>query len=349
MNKNSQMPVQNVDDPKIFHWNLSNFINGGCLSRADILLSAIPVVTPFKKNSVRMCQGYQNRSVPFLERGSVSSIVGVDVYKGRNTYVLEMMTYLEKYLRNDLFGAYVHGSLGIYEEIPYSDFDALAILKDEVFESPKRLARVAKRLSDARSIMLDFDPLQHHGWFVLTEADLKYYPEDYFPLELFRHAKSLFRDKGLELTVNIRNLSGENRPPFDELSNAIFTRITGRNYPKNMYELKGLMSEFMLLPSLYLQARDNKGVYKKLSFDAARADFSNGDWSAMDEVSALRKSWVYNMSALRRWVMTRPEPITRFLAKKCAPGIPDSLKGLLTDNFYAKMTHFVTLMREKLH
>ncbi len=49
-------------------------------------------------------------------------------------------------VKDDLFGAYVHGSLGTYEEIGYSDFDALVIIKDDVFHSRQRLAALAAEL-----------------------------------------------------------------------------------------------------------------------------------------------------------------------------------------------------------
>ena len=75
----------------------------------------------------------------------------IEPYAGQNPYVRKMMHYLVRHLERDLVGAYLHGSLGTWEEIPYSDFDALVILKNEVFESVARLARVADRLRKATS------------------------------------------------------------------------------------------------------------------------------------------------------------------------------------------------------
>jgi hypothetical protein len=335
-------------EPDQFRHKLVRYIYDGCLSRLDTLLSIISKSIPFKKNSSEILKQFQKFNAILSNRIDISSSVAVDIYEGKNCHVLKMKSYLEQNLKNDLMGAYIHGSLGTYEEIPYSDFDGLVIIKDEVFESPRRLVKVTKKLSDARSIMFDFDPLQHHGWFVLTEADLKYYPEYYFPLELFVHAKSLFHDKGLKLAVRTQNSSERNRQVFDDLSNSIIKRITGKKYPKNMYQLKGLLSEFMLLPACYVQVRDGKGIYKKFSFDAARIDFHEEDWSIMDEVATLRKNWLSKMSPLRKWMMTRPETIFRLLTKKYAPKIPDTLGNLLTDNFYVRIQHFVKIMQRKL-
>jgi len=248
-----------------------------------------------------------------------------------------MMVYLERFLKGDLVGAYVHGSLGICEEIAYSDFDALTILKDEVFESSKRLARAAKKLNHARTIMLNFDPLQHHGWFVLTELDLKCYCNAYFPIELFGHAKSLFNDKGLELKISLRESNSEIEKAFEKMANAIIRKIENRRYPTNLYHLKGLLSEFMLLPALYIQARDRRGIYKKESFNLARVDFDSEEWAIMDEVSEIRTNWNYEISALTKRLMCRPHVLSRYFAKNFAPAIPEKIGCVLSAEFYVRM------------
>lgn len=259
-----------------------------------------------------------------------------------------MIGYLKQYLNENLLGAYVHGSLGTYEEIPYSDFDALVIIKNEVFESSQRLAEVAKKLYLAQAIMFDFDPLQHHGWFVLTEAQLKSYPDYYFPVELFKYAKSLFPDKGLELEISIKDSPQKYKESFDNLSAGITERIDKRKYPPNIYHLKGLLSQFMLLPALYVQVRDKKGIFKKYSFGEAKKDFSERDWSIMDKVSSLRENWFYEMSPFKKWLITKPTQISRFIAKKYAPSIPKKMRERLTEEFYQRIRHLAAAMQNRL-
>ena len=272
----------------------------------------------------------------------------IELYEGQNRHVHRMMNFLGKHLREDLIGAYVHGSLGTCEEIAYSDFDALTILKDEVFESPKRLARAAKKLNHARTIMLNFDPLQHHGWFVLTELDLRYYCNAYFPVELFKYAKSLFDDRGLELEIALRESSSETRMAFDKMADSIIRKIENRQYPTNIYQLKGLLSQFMLLPALYLQAKDGCGIYKKESFAVARSDFDSADWAIMDEVSRIRMNWSYEISPLKKRLMCHPHVLSRYFAKNFAPTIPEKIGRVLTAKFYSRMAELASLMKEKL-
>ena len=55
----------------------------------------------------------------------------IDNYTGKNEYVLRMMAYLSNNSFRDLYGAYVHGSMGSYEEIKYSDFDGVVVIKND--------------------------------------------------------------------------------------------------------------------------------------------------------------------------------------------------------------------------
>jgi len=168
-----------------FHSDIDTYFNGGVLSRSDLYISVLTPWVTFTRYARAIIQKHRQllAEIP-IGSGPKLNIV-IEPYKGKNPHVQQMINYLSEHLEEDLIGAYVHGSLGTYEEIAYSDFDALVILKNNVFESPSSLAKVAMKLNTARSIMFGFDPLQHHGWFVLTEVDLKYYCNAYFPADCF--------------------------------------------------------------------------------------------------------------------------------------------------------------------
>ena len=194
--------------------------------------------------------------------------------------------------------------------------------------------------------MLDFDPLQHHGWFVLTELDLKFYCNVYFPVELFKYAKSLFDDKGLELEISLRESSFETRKAFEKMADAVIRKIENRQYPANMYQLKSLLSQFMLLPALYVQAKNGRGVFKRESFDLARIDFDSADWAIMDEVSQIRANWDCEISAFKKRLMSHPHVLSRYFTKRFGPEIPKKIGGVLTDEFYSRIKKLVVLMKE---
>lgn len=293
-------------------------------------------------------QGYADARDAALSTNLPQHIISVQPYEGSNKYVLVMKDYLEHNLINDIAGAFVIGSLASGEEVPYSDFDAVAIIRTGVFSSRKRLIRTAEKLSAARSIMYGFDPLQHHGWFVLTEADLDCYPDSLLPHGTFLRAKSLLPGAGTDLNLRVMINQDDNRRHFLKLSSSIITAVSQRNYPDNVYRLKALLSSFMLLPALYIQARDGGGIDKKLSFAEAKKDFPSDAWTVMEEVSGIRAVWQYDISALHQWVLTNTSPFVRSFARRHAPLIPQGLHEVLTETFYGRIKDLALTMEERI-
>ena len=258
-----------------------------------------------------------------------------------------MASYLESDLTNDLVGAYVHGSLGSYEEILYSDFDALVILRDAVFTSEARLIKVAKKLDFARNFMLQHDPLQHHGWFVMTENQLNCYPESYFPKVLFQSAKSLFETQGCSLSGNASNHDEKLLDPLRVMGGRLACRLRDSHPLGNSFAVKSLLSQFMLLPAFYIQARDGIGIFKDRSFKLAQPDFPSDLWKAMDQVSLLRLQWYVEYSPWQRWFLTRRHPLVRRLARRwIAPPVPIQLLRQLSPQLRQQMAYLADKMTE---
>jgi len=321
-----------------FRYYLQAYINGGCLSASDKLLYLFSPQLVFQKNA-SVIQSYFSKVEKNNTKGTENVQVKTSVYSGNNKFVVSMMHYLENHLSPYIAGAYVHGSIGTNEEIPYSDFDALVILKNEVLNDARKLSVAARLLNNARSIFFNMDPLQHHGWFVITERDLEHYPEAYFPPELFRHAKSLMPGRGLELSLALDSKT-DFRSPLKDLCWSIEKKLKKEMYPASLYLLKNLLSEFMLLPALYVQARNKKGIYKKFSFEEAKKDFTRDDWRIMDEVSVLRINWNGTVPAWKRKLIASPRYFSFNLAKHFSPEIPNGLKEKLTGRFYDDMLAF---------
>lgn len=335
--------------PHAFHELLPRYVNGGCLSRRDRVCALVYSGLPFLLNARRVTRQFElfKEEVAALP-ARPSKTVEVATYEGHNPHVFRMTDYLAKHLWDDLLEAYVHGSLGTHEAVPYSDFDALVILKNEVFSSPRRLARAARKLDKARSFMLQFDPLQHHGWFVLAEAQLSAYPEFYFPSALFGYAKALLPERGRALTLCPVDRPALQERQFLNLSGSVIGKIERGNLPRDLYELKFLLSQFMLLPAMYVQSRDSRGVYKKYSFDLARRDFPEEDWRVMDEVSTIREYWEPTLTRAQRWLLTRRNKSFRQVTRRFAPAIPKPLQRVLTESFYRRMQKLALLMQQEL-
>ena len=294
---------------------IERYVNGAVLRRSDRVWSAIWSTVPFLRNAKQATAA--SRMLQSQPAGEEQQSFSISSYNGENSFVREMELQLRQQLNDDLL-------------------DAMVLLKDEVFENQHRLVRVAKTLHDLRRIMYKMDPLQHHGWFVLTESGLRNFPVLYFPPALFAHSKSLLHERGSNLAIRY---SGHHdfRKPLVRLCRSLEQKLSSP-LPADLYAIKNLLSEFMLLPALYVQARDRKGMYKKFSFDAARPDFAPASWQAMDVVSSIRSDW----DQLLKEGGVSPETIHRDTA------MPASLKSRLDAKCIQAMQSLVQEAKEKI-
>lgn len=337
-----------IDIQKIFLKKLTSYINGGCINQRSKLISILIPSFPFKKNAKKIIQLFNEFNLSLSKKNFVKLEIEIKEYDGDNLQALKLIDYISKFLLNDIKGAYVFGSLGTHEAVDYSDFDALMIIKNDVFHCPKRLARVAQRINYARSFMYEFDPLQHHGWFVLTEAHLYCFPEYYLPSEIFRFSRSLLQDREELLRLHVQESAQKNKEAFENLSTRITRLLNRRKYPKNLYQLKGFLSQVLLLPSSYIRARYNRGIYKKFSFEQARKDFSHEDWEVIDTASSIRIKWKYKISRLQRWIMVKPNFLARYYAANFAPKIPEEIANDFTPHFYEKLKKLLLSMNKNV-
>jgi predicted nucleotidyltransferase len=324
---------------------LSRYINGCTMSRGARLLCAVEPRLAYRAHAPAVARHFAAfRDALPADAGADAVLVPVQPYAGTHTGVRRMMQALAP-LRDILRGAYVHGSLATGEEMPYSDFDGLVIIRDAVVATPVRLARAGAVLNRLRLIMFDIDPLQHHGWFVLTESDLRFHCEAYFPVEIFRYTQSLIPGMGLELQLSPRDSRSEYRAVFDEGIRSVLRRSQRGGRPRNQFELKSLFSQIMLLPALYIQARHGRSVYKKDSFAEARRDFAPEAWAVMDEISAMRLAWQVDLSGPSAFALRRLLGVRRAATRWLAPPIPPALVARLTPDFWARVARLATGMR----
>ncbi len=333
-----------IDRSFQFQLLLTKYFDGGWLSRSDGLLSALFSDYIFQKNSAKISAAFQTKKL--LPAIDVEQKISIPAYDGSNPGVLAMVQAL-KPLQSDLLAAFLHGSLATGEEISYSDFDGVLIIRDEVFHDRRRLTKLAKDVYATRKIMHDIDPLQHHGWFVLTERDLQSYPLAYLPIEVLQHAKSLLPFSEFEFPVRLMQ-NPDYYTPVKSLCRRIRRMTQTSHRPQTLYQLKSLLSEFMLLPALYIQARDRRGIFKKFGFLIAAADFSVSAWSIMDEVSQMRAEWpdlttrkdaakVKNIGYI--WIQYR---------KRSGPAIPEAFKERLNNDFYKRMAELANQVEVNL-
>ena len=256
-------------------------------------------------------------------------------------YAKKISGFLKNRIAGDLIGAYTHSSVAISEEVAYSDFDGFVIVKDETLLNDTRLEKVALILKQSEKIMNEMDPLQHHGWFILTESDLKNFPEYYFPNELIRYAKCLFGENKIAIQISKEGFKEQFNKSFNNMARGILNKLDSKSFLKNYYNFKNLLSEFMLLPAFYIQARTGFGIFKKFSFEKVKNELRE-KYTVMDEISSVRSNWNYDPPLFYRSLKNNSTLFSRMIPSKYFSGdIPASVKNKFDDAFIQKMKNFV--------
>ena len=334
----------------LFQRHFSSYLHGGLFANRERFLSypfcPRKICAKYAQDVLEKFRAFQQSADLPDARSPIEQRIAP--YRGSHHSIDRLREYLTRNLNDQLVGAYVHGSLATGEEIHYSDFDALLVFRNRIFDSAATLAETCLHVIRAEKILWEYDPLQHHGFFVLTELDLQLYPDFYFPIVIFEYAKSLLPDAGDQLVIYPRPTQERDVWGLHRMLDAVEAKLRSRHYPTNYYDLKLLLSQVMLLPSLYLQAL-GRPVFKRDSFDLARVDFNEDVWKIMEEVSQMRKEWNYRPSLAAR-ALHRVFP-NRFLItlhqKKFGPSLSRDLRQRLSFDFYQSMLDFVCDVREK--
>ncbi len=179
----------------------------------------------------------------------------------------------------------IHGSLSDLERTAYSDVDAWMVIRRETQRDAERLRDLKGALAGLLSEQRAFDPLQHHGIFVSSEADLRAYRQARMPLILLDHGTSLLGQPSYEVRCADDGL---------ERAHALFrmaSRVHGAGQaPATAHELKLWTSWLTLMVTLHHQQRRGY-AYKPDALAASQGDFSPEAWRAIEQATALRAAW----------------------------------------------------------
>jgi len=267
----------------------------------------------------------------------------LESYKG-NLELIRLLQSLIERKYDDLFlSVIVHGSVATSEIISYSDFDGLLIVREDMVDSQK----LKDFKIESMRYILKFDPLQHHGWFQLKESDLNNYPNNYLPISVLQNSKLIFPDiNEIQLNIKLNDLIDYKEALFNVL-NSLEERLALNWKPINMFQLKSFLSQIMLIPCLFYSALNNKGIFKRESFEAVKPYFSDEEWSPIKLCSKARLNWKYDLNFIQKVLMHRPERIFRKLTKKViSPPIDYNKFDYVTnDNFMNVLSLFIKKMK----
>jgi len=330
-----------------FNYLLFRYINGGALSKLDRLASLIAPKLVFNKNSNFVSVAYKN-TAPEKAKIISKEKVTIAEYKGDEASVLKMSKYFSNENNDFLHSVYVHGSIATGEINSYSDFDALVVIKDQIFENNKELAHLAYYLSNARKFMYGFDPIQHHGWFVLLESDFSKYNNSVFPIELYTYSRCIYPSGQKSIEINLRDCSSDVENNFTRACDSVEKKANKSELSSNLYELKCLLSEFMLLPSLYLQLSNNRGVYKKYSFELISPQLPDEANKVFDQVSKIRESWAWDTNRIYKLLLSRSIYLRPFLYRKFKIAVPKHIRSSINQVLIDNILSTTRMLRRKI-
>lgn len=331
---------------------LNQYINKGALSNLDYLLLLFFPRWVYRKNASRINDIYFEE-ISYIKQQSLSPFQQIEInsfpiYDEKEVNILALKKELRA-IDEHLEGVLIHGSYGSSDAIPYSDLDLLVILKDKAFDSHANLAEVGLILYKCQKHIFRLDPLQHHGWFILTEGMLKAYPNDYFPTILFDRGKWLLAPQtNLLIQFSEKELALNYPKSFQSLSSGLLKKLQ-RNYrPKTAFQIKSFLSEIMLLPLFYLQAKNSSVFHKKESFELAKQEFNEIDWYPIELASRIRMNWPNKMNFIQSFFLKSPHYILRRIGRNI-PGNANKINDLpLSNQFFEDTLNLIQKMNENL-
>lgn len=183
----------------------------------------------------------------------------------------------------------VHGSLATLDFTRFSDADTQLFLTEDAFASPEMILEVAKLISHNNLYLKDFDPLQHHGYFVATDLDRTAYPEPFLPLETMRRARRLFGEE--EQTFATRPLPFADQFAAWHMGHFFRHSYLSHRWPRQPFDVKRYLSRFSMLPVLHLELLENEYPYKGDVFTNWQRHFPPHVWHPFQTVSSVRATW----------------------------------------------------------
>jgi len=207
--------------------------------------------------------------------------------------VVDLANYSNDTLSWAFHSLYVHGSLATLDYIKgSSDFDTFGIVRKEVASSQESLLKLRKDLRKVWDFLYKIDPLQHHGIMTITEQDLEFYPQPFFPPVILNFAKTLYSKNSNGIVFLERDAKFEERHFFYQVVQSFRWRFLNNVGYSDLFSIKLSLSTFMLLPALYYQARSNY-MYKKDIFPKLYSEFSKSQLSSLTKVSNIRQENLY--------------------------------------------------------
>ncbi len=192
----------------------------------------------------------------------------------------------------------VHGSLADNTFIEgWSDLDSFVVLNDKLFASPKILFEFKQYILKLSLACYKVDILAHHRFYFITSNNLLTYSQTILPLDALKHSHIMTliaRKTSIDFWITFLDDSALAVNIFFDKVNYFRSKTLKEEKVSNIYQLKDVLSQLMLVPSLFCNCI-NEWPYKRESF---KYMFKYLDDKNLKDVvlrlSNIRSSWKLN-------------------------------------------------------
>lgn len=194
-------------------------------------------------------------------------------------------------LKNEFTFFVVHGSIADETYTGFSDLDTFVCISNESFNNSKRIKTLRNFFSNSYKnfILKEVDPTQHHGFFIIPENFLEFYPESYMPLGTLLRGSELIKEQ--QILFSLRNSKYSLLKSIFSLS-SYFIQIEENNILlQNPFDIKRYISRFFMLPVLYNEYFENSFEYKKLVLEKLSSEKEFPGTFLIDIFSNIRNNW----------------------------------------------------------
>lgn len=150
---------------------------------------------------------------------------------------------------------FLQGSQADGTTTAFSDVDDIVLITSAAWENYENLFSIAEYYAKSCRSYQNFDLLQHHGHFVLTEFDLLHYDESILPLLTVKDSVLIAGEHEINFRVSpdrsgfVRNAENTIKSMQRALKSA------QQNSGFNAFQLKGLAGEIVLMPAYLFQSK----------------------------------------------------------------------------------------------
>jgi hypothetical protein len=223
----------------------------------------------------------------------------------------------------------------------FSDVDAILVVPDAVAGDRRGLRVLRRQVLAAQRVVLDHQPMQHHGFEVVTPGLLLDPSTLGMPAEALETTRSLY---GHPTTCALPSVAS-NPGPFLQL---VTTLLAVERWPRHPWTLHRVVSMFELAPALYLQAT-GRYAPKHLSFELARADLP-GLWDPYDVLAKVRQRWLRRRKpalGVAARICRNPWLVVSLWRRVPTP-TPQEITHLLTDPCLQELRRVLLAMSERV-